>query len=102
MTPHQIRRARNLLDELERHDLSPKVYSLIREIRSLLEPVPSLKEIFDMVPGDTIEGKAAKVGITRSAYYKIINGQVRPQNETVRLLSAVSGISIEKIRLAQP
>lgn len=102
MTPQQIRRARKVVDELERIDHKPKFYPLLRELRALLEEPPSLKEIFDRVPGVDIKAKAAVVGISRQAYYKIIAGKVRPQDETVRLLSLNSGVPIEVIRASGP
>lgn len=102
MNPSQIRRARRLLDDIERLDHQPKVFPLIRELRALLEPPPTLREIFDMVPGDTIEAKAQAVGISRSLYYKTINGEHRPRDGTVRLLATVSGLPIETVRAACP
>lgn len=102
MTGNQIRRARRLLDELERLGHKPKGYILIRELRGLLEPLPTMKEIFDRVPGADVEAKAAKVGISRAAYYKIIKGQHRPQDQTARLLSEMSGVPIETIRAIHP
>ena len=102
MTPQQVRRARRLIDDLERLDHKPKAYPILRELRALLEPPLSLREIFDRVPGGDIKTKAETVGITRQAYYKIVNGQVRPQDETVRLLSNMSGVPIEAIRASCP
>lgn len=102
MNPNQIRRARRLLDDIERFDLQPKVFPLIRELRALLEPPPSLREIFDMIPGETIEAKAQAVGISRSLYYKTINGEHRPRDATVRLIASVSGLPIEIVRAARP
>lgn len=102
MKPAQIRRVRALLDELEPLQRTPKSFPLIREMRKLLEPVPSMREIFDRVPGDDIKTKAARVGICRSSYYKIINGQVRPETKTVKRLSDLSGVPIEVIRASGP
>lgn len=102
MTPQQIRRARRVLDELERFDHKPKAYLLIRELRGLLEPGPTLKEIFDLVPGDTLKSKAGLVGITPQAYYKLINGLARPRAATLRQLSSLSGVPIETIKASGP
>lgn len=102
MNPSQIRRVRQVLDEIERFDLEPKVFPLIRELRSLVAVPPTLREIFDMVPGKTIEKKAQAVGISRSMYYKTINGEHRPLDRTVRRLAHVSGLPIEVVRSARP
>lgn len=102
MTPAQIRRVRHLLDELERFEHRPKVFPLIREMRALLQPPPTLREIFDRVPGVDVKEKAEKVGIARSSYYKIIHGQVRPEKQTVERLAALSGVPVEVIRASGP
>ena len=102
MNPDQIRRARRLLDDLERLDHKPKVFPLIRELRALMEPPPTLREIFDKIPGETIETKAQAVGISRSLYYKMINGEHRPRDSTVRMLSNMSGLPIATVRAACP
>lgn len=102
MNPTQVRRATRLLDDIERCDIEPKVFPLIRELRTLIVVPPTLREIFDLVPGKTIEKKAQAVGISRSLYYKTINGVHRPLDSTVRRLALVSGLPIEVVRAARP
>lgn len=101
MTPQQVRRASRVLTDLEKATGAHRK-KLIEELRGLIEPTLTLREIFARIPGDDVTAKAATIGITRQAYYKLISGKVRAQDGTAQLLAKAAGVPIEVIRAARP
>ena len=87
--------------------LAEKLLGLIPDteeglIRRALQLRDRLKTPMTMVlakvPGETVTEKAAKIGITRQAYYAWANGEYRPNAKQSKRLASLTGFPAEDIR----
>lgn len=69
-----------------------------RKLRAMLEPPPTMQQILDRVPGDTVTAKCEVIGVSRQGYYDLQKGTKRPTLKTVRLLAAASGVEADLIK----
>jgi hypothetical protein len=103
MTPTMVQKAAQRLNELEALDLrSSKAYELIREMRQLLQPPPTMREICDRLPGLTVIERAASIGVTKQALHNYIIGRYKPKADKVALMVKLTGVPAEVIRAAGP
>ena len=54
--------------------------------------------VLDAVQGDTVTEKAARIGITRQAYYAWYKGEYRPNLKQARRLAFLTDFNVEDIR----
>jgi transcriptional regulator with XRE-family HTH domain len=90
------KRKLKLLDEMAKDDnpwIAKRAKHLRTQMRYSMDVI--LKKV---VPGGTVMEKAAKIGISRQAYYAWLNGLSRPSMEQAKLLSRMTGYTVEQIR----
>lgn len=97
----RLEKAMALADELVRRSRGEN-QDVARELRSLLEPPPSIADILLAIPGDTHKERIAKIGISHMAYYNLLKGLSRPNTRTTAKLVKLTGLSEDAIREARP
>lgn len=102
MTRTQQTQARELVEELLQHTRSgSQAHALAMELQGLMPP-PTLSQIILALPADTHKDRAAMIGISRQAYYNLIQGVARPNLMTAKRLAGLTGLSEEVIRQSGP
>lgn len=97
-TNAQRERALKLAERLL--ELTPEAEEgLIRRAMQIRDRLKTpMAMVLDKVPGDSITAKAAKIGITRQAYYGWLRGEYRPNLKQAKRLANLTGLSAEDIR----
>lgn len=57
-----------------------------------------MQDVLAKVPGASVTEKAAKIGITRQAYYAWLKGEYRPNRQQAKRLASLTDYSVEEIR----
>lgn len=63
-----------------------------RDLQALLLPRPTMQEILERVPGDTINERAIAIGISRPHYYNLMHGTARRSAAVAKNLANATGI----------
>ena len=67
-----------------------------QQLRDRLKTPMSM--VLEKVPGETVTEKAAKIGITRQAYYAWFRGEYRPNSKQAKRLANLTGLNADDIR----
>lgn len=95
--------ARVLVEALVQHTRNgSQAHGLAIRLQELLRPQPTLGEIILALPAETHKDRAAMIGISRQAYYNLIQGIARPNTLTSKRLADMTGLSEEVIRQSGP
>jgi transcriptional regulator with XRE-family HTH domain len=69
---------------------------MMAEVKARLQR--PMADILRKVPGRTVAQKAARIGVSRQAYYDWLKGQYRPTGAQSKRLARLTGIPAELIR----
>ena len=72
------------------------LFRRVSQLRDRLKTPMSM--VLEKVPGETVTEKAAKIGITRQAYYAWRSGEYRPNAKQAKRLANLTGLNAEDIR----
>lgn len=75
-------------------------HAVAAELQTMLQPPPKLADIILSLPSETHKDRAALIGLSRQAYYNLIQGQSRPNTLTVKRLADLTGVAEEQVREA--
>jgi transcriptional regulator with XRE-family HTH domain len=86
-----------MIDHLIRENRGdPGIVHALNQVRDRIK-LP-MSHILAKVPGVSISDRAAKIGISRQAYYQWLNGYSRPNPEQAERLAKLTGFSVKAIR----
>lgn len=68
------------------------------KLRNMLEPPPTMREVLERVPGETLGERAVTIGISRQHYYNLERGIARHSAAVAKRLAELTGISESVIR----
>jgi hypothetical protein len=87
--------ARRLIERLVK--ISPDAGITARAEKMLNRVKLPMSVVIDKIPGDTIIGKAAQVGVSRQTIYYWLHGLTRPGRKHAKLLASLTGFDANEI-----
>lgn len=92
-------------DDIPEHDIAPHdrvwvqdMRKIARKLQAMVVPPPTMEQILNRVPGETIGDKAHAIGVSRQHFYSLAKGTARRSAAVAKSLANLTGVPESTIR----
>lgn len=92
-------------DDIPEHDIAAHdrawvqdMRKIARKLQAMVVPPPTMEQILNRVPGETVREKAIAIGISRPHYYNLLRGTSRRSAVVAKSLAQLTGVSESVIK----